>query len=92
MLISLKSNWFFWYFMITGIIMLSWFSVSTLCGDRKEKIRDITADTAWDTGLSGECILCIVALSMLLFGWVFLPYKFLRKVGILLGIVKEEEE
>ena len=80
------------YACISGILAFVWCYYDLYIGVRKEQFQEHIADTAWMTGNSRETIEFILYLAMLLFGWVFFPYKVLHRLGITLGIVKEEEE
>ena len=80
------------YACVCGILGFIWTYYDIHISSRKDKLQDKIAETAWATGFDRGILELVGYLLMLFLGWVFFPYKVLHRLGIALGIVKEEEE
>ena len=81
---------FFIYAAVSGLIMISWTYYAMNFGKKKEDIQDEIAEASWQSGLNQEFINSLVMISMLLFGWVLLPYEIVSQIGDILKGRKED--
>lgn len=68
------------YFLISGLIMLSWFYYDFNYSETKDESNDEIGKVTWSTGISRENVRLFLYVSAILFGWIMLPYEVVERI------------
>ena len=70
---------FFYYFLISGFIMVAWFFYEFNFSKSKEESDEAVADMTWQTGVKRENIRNLLYVMAFCLGWIMLPWEFIDK-------------